>query len=120
MHEVTSSSAANSGRSPADVDLGVAIGALRFRNPILAASGTFGYGLEFAHLVDLNRIGGFVTKGLSLEPIAGAPAPRLCETPSGMLNAVGLENVGVRAFVEQTTPKSSASWRTRKAWPAMN
>lgn len=104
MLEVTSSSAANSGRSPADVDLSVAIGALRFRNPIIAASGTFGYGLEFAHLVDLNRLGGLVTKGLSLEPIEGAPAPRLCETPSGMLNAVGLQNVGVRAFVEKKLP----------------
>lgn len=101
---MTSSSAANSGRSPADVDLSVAIGALRFRNPIIAASGTFGYGLEFAHLVDLNRLGGLVTKGLSLEPIEGAPAPRLCETPSGMLNAVGLQNVGVRAFVEKKLP----------------
>ena len=104
MHEVTSSSAANPGRSPADVDLSVAIGALRFRNPILAASGTFGYGLEFAHLVDLNRLGGLITKGLSREPIEGAPAPRLCETPSGMLNAVGLQNVGIRAFVEQKLP----------------
>ena len=101
---MTSSSAANSGRSPADVDLSVAVGALRFRNPIIAASGTFGYGPEFAHLVDLNRLGGLVTKGLSLEPIEGAPAPRLCETPSGMLNAVGLQNVGVRAFVEQKLP----------------
>jgi len=104
MHEVTSSSAANSGRSPADVDLSVAIGALRFRNPIIAASGTFGYGLEFAQLVNLSRLGALVTKGLSLEPIEGAPAPRLCETPSGMLNAVGLQNVGVRAFVEQKLP----------------
>ena len=101
---MTTSSAANSGRSPADVDLSVAIGALRFRNPIIAASGTFGYGLEFAHLLDLNRLGGLVTKGLSLEPIEGAPAPRLCETPSGMLNAVGLQNVGVRAFVEKKLP----------------
>jgi len=101
---VTSSSAANPGRTPADVDLSVAIGALRFRNPIIAASGTFGYGLEFAQLVHLNRLGGFVTKGLSLQPIEGAPAPRLCETPSGMLNAVGLQNVGVRAFVEQKLP----------------
>src|SRR5229473_927798 len=83
------------------VDLSVQIGALRLRNPILAASGTFGYGIEFAHLVDLNRLGGFVTKGLSREPIEGAPAPRLCETPSGMLNAVGLQNVGVRAFVAE-------------------
>jgi dihydroorotate dehydrogenase (NAD+) catalytic subunit len=102
---VTSSSVANSGRSPADVDLSVAIGALRLRNPIIAASGTFGYGLEFAHLVDLNRLGGLVTKGLSLQPIEGAPAPRLCETPSGMLNAVGLQNVGVRAFVAQKLPE---------------
>jgi dihydroorotate dehydrogenase (NAD+) catalytic subunit len=86
------------------VDLSVNIGALRLRNPILAASGTFGYGVEFAHLVDLNKIGGFVTKGLSLEPIQGSPAPRLCETPSGMLNAVGLQNVGVRAFVAEKIP----------------
>jgi len=102
--EVTSSSAANPGRTAADVDLSVAIGALRFRNPIIAASGTFGYGLEFAHLVQLDRLGGLVTKGLSLQQIDWAPAPRLCETPSGMLNAVGLQNVGVRAFVEQKLP----------------
>jgi dihydroorotate dehydrogenase (NAD+) catalytic subunit len=82
----------------------VAVGALRFRNPIIAASGTFGYGLEFAHLVDLSKLGGFVTKGLSREPMAGAPAPRVAETPSGMLNAIGLQNVGVRAFVEQKLP----------------
>src|SRR6202022_4963664 len=93
--------------SPADVtsagpvDLTVNIGALRLRNPIIAASGTFGYGLEFAHLIDLNTIGGFVTKGLSLNPIQGSLAPRLCHTPSGMLNAVGLQNVGVNAFVRE-------------------
>lgn len=87
------------------VDLSVQIGALRLRNPILAASGTFGYGLEFAHLVNLNRLGGFVTKGLSREPIEGAPAPRLCPTPSGMLNAVGLQNVGVRTFVAEKLPQ---------------
>jgi len=86
------------------VDLSVKIGALRLRNPILAASGTFGYGLEFAHLVDLQSLGGLVTKGLSREPIEGAPAPRLCETPAGMLNAVGLQNVGVRAFVAEKLP----------------
>jgi len=86
------------------VDLSVQIGALRLRNPILAASGTFGYGVEFAHLVNLNRLGGFVTKGLSREPIEGAPAPRLCETPSGMLNAVGLQNVGVHTFVAEKLP----------------
>jgi len=80
------------------------IGALRLRNPILAASGTFGYGLEFSSLVDLNSIGGFVTKGLSREPIEGAPGPRLFVTPSGMLNAVGLQNIGVRAFVAEKLP----------------
>jgi dihydroorotate dehydrogenase (NAD+) catalytic subunit len=90
--------------SPAVPDLSVQIGALRLRNPILAASGTFGYGIEFAHLVDLNRLGGFVTKGLSREPMEGAPAPRLCETAAGMLNAVGLQNVGVRAFVAEKLP----------------
>src|SRR6202011_2190178 len=95
LHEVTSAGA---------VDLSVKIGAVRLRNPILAASGTFGYGLEFAHLVDLNRLGGFVTKGLSREPIEGAPAPRLFPTASGMLNAVGLQNVGVRAFVAEKLP----------------
>jgi dihydroorotate dehydrogenase (NAD+) catalytic subunit len=86
------------------VDLSVQIGALRLRNPILAASGTFGYGVEFAHLVDLNRLGGIVVKGLSREPMEGAPAPRLCETPSGMLNAVGLQNIGVRAFITEKLP----------------
>src|ERR1700675_1856354 len=86
------------------VDLSVQIGALRLRNPILAASGTFGYGLEFAHLVNLNRLGGFVTKGLSREPMEGAPGPRLLVTPSGLLNAVGLQNVGVRAFVAEKLP----------------
>lgn len=91
--------------SPAVPDLSVQVGALRLRNPILAASGTFGYGLEFSHLVHLERLGGFVTKGLSREPIEGAPAPRLCETTSGMLNAVGLQNVGVRAFVAEKLPQ---------------
>ena len=88
----------------AGVDLTVQIGAVRLRNPILAASGTFGYGVEFAHLVDLNRLGGVVVKGLSREPMEGAPAPRICETPSGMLNAVGLQNIGVRAFVAEKLP----------------
>jgi len=101
---VSSPPACNRGRSAADVDLSVAIGPLHLRNPIIAASGTFGYGLEFAHLIDLSQLGALVTKGLSREPIAGAPAPRLCETPSGMLNAVGLQNVGVKAFIEQKLP----------------
>jgi len=90
--------------SAGPVDLSVNLGALRLRNPIIAASGTFGYGLEFADLVDLESIGGFVTKGLSLSPIRGSPAPRLFHTPSGMLNAVGLQNVGVRAFMTEKLP----------------
>jgi dihydroorotate dehydrogenase (NAD+) catalytic subunit len=90
--------------SPKTVELSVNVGALRLSNPIISASGTFGYGVELAHLVDLNRIGGIVVKGLSLEPMAGAPAPRLCETPSGMMNAIGLQNIGVRAFVQEKLP----------------
>ena len=86
------------------VDLTVQVGALRLRNPVITAGGTFGYGVEFAHLVDLNRLGGIVTKGISKEPIEGAPAPRLCETASGMLNAVGLQNVGVEAFLRDKLP----------------
>src|ERR1700704_1190072 len=90
--------------APAAVDLSVQVGALRLRNPIIAASGTFGYGIEFAHLVDLNLLGAIVVKGLSREPIEGAPPPRIVETSSGMLNAVGLQNVGVRAFVAEKLP----------------
>ncbi|MGC1187701.1 MAG: dihydroorotate dehydrogenase [Candidatus Acidiferrales bacterium] len=90
--------------SPNAVDLSATIGTLRLANPVIAASGTFGYGVEFAHLVDLNKLGGIVVKGLSLEPMAGAPAPRLCEVRAGMLNAVGLQNIGVRAFVAEKLP----------------
>src|SRR5580658_11359094 len=75
-----------------------------FRNPILAASGTFGYGIEFEKLVDLNRLGGIVVKGLSREPILGNPAPRLWEARAGMMNSVGLQNVGVRAFIADKLP----------------
>jgi dihydroorotate dehydrogenase (NAD+) catalytic subunit len=89
---------------PTDVDLTVNVGTLRLANPVIAASGTFGYGVEFTHLVDLNRLGGLVVKGLSVEPMDGAPAPRLCETASGMVNAVGLQNMGVRAFVAEKLP----------------
>jgi dihydroorotate dehydrogenase (NAD+) catalytic subunit len=86
------------------VDLSTQVGALRLRNPIITASGTFGYGVEFAHLVDLNAVGGIVTKGISRDPMEGAPSPRLCETPSGMLNAVGLQNVGVESFLRDKLP----------------
>lgn len=85
--------------------LAVEIAGLRFKNPIIAAAGTFGYGLEFAHLIDLNQLGGIAVKGLSVEPIPGNPAPRLYETAGGMLNSVGLHNIGVRAFIEQKLPR---------------
>jgi dihydroorotate dehydrogenase (NAD+) catalytic subunit len=86
------------------VDLRVQVGALRLANPIITAGGTFGYGVEFAHLVDLNCLGGIVTKGISKEPIEGAPAPRVHETASGMLNAIGLQNIGVEAFIRDKLP----------------
>jgi dihydroorotate dehydrogenase (NAD+) catalytic subunit len=87
------------------VDLRVSIGSIHLKNPIIAASGTFGYGVEFAELVDLNRLGGIVVKGLSAQPMAGSPPPRMCETPSGMINAIGLQNIGVRAFVAEKLPQ---------------
>ncbi len=90
---------------PTGVDLRVSVGAVRLKNPIIAASGTFGYGLEFAHLVDLNALGGIVVKGLSLEPMAGNPSPRMCETTGGMVNAIGLQNIGVKAFVGEKLPE---------------
>ena len=78
---------------------------LRLKNPVIAASGTFGYGLEFKTIIDLAALGGFVVKGLSREPIAGNPPPRVVETASGMLNSIGLQNVGVRAFVAEKLPE---------------
>lgn len=86
------------------VDLRVNVGSVSLKNPIIAASGTFGYGVEFAHIVDLNRLGGIVVKGLSLEPMAGAASPRMCDVVGGMINAIGLQNVGVRAFVAEKLP----------------
>jgi dihydroorotate dehydrogenase (NAD+) catalytic subunit len=85
-------------------DLSVKIGTLKLKNPVLTASGTFGYGEEYAPFVDLNRLGAVVVKGLSLEPRAGNPPPRIMETPSGMLNAVGLQNVGVQEFITRKLP----------------
>jgi len=90
---------------PAGVDLRVSVGTVSFKNPIIAASGTFGYGIEFAPLVNLSRLGGIVVKGLSAQPMAGAPAPRICETTGGMVNAIGLQNIGVRAFVAEKLPE---------------
>lgn len=86
-------------------DLCVEIAGIRLKNPIIAASGTFGYGIEFEDVVHLDRLGGFVVKGLSREPMAGNPPPRLYETPAGMLNAIGLQNIGARAFIEEKLPK---------------
>jgi len=84
--------------------LAVNIGRLALRNPVMTASGTFGYGEEYASFVDLNRLGAVTVKGLSLEPRAGNPPPRLAETPCGLLNAIGLQNIGVKAFVEEKLP----------------
>lgn len=77
---------------------------IRLKNPVLAASGTFGYGVEFASILDLNQLGGIVVKGLSAKPIEGNKAPRLWEAEAGMMNAVGLQNIGARAFVEEKLP----------------
>jgi dihydroorotate dehydrogenase (NAD+) catalytic subunit len=86
-------------------DMRVAIAGVEFRSPVIAASGTFGYGVEFEDIVSLDRIGGFVTKGLSREPMAGNPTPRIIETAAGMINAIGLQNMGVRAFIAEKLPK---------------
>lgn len=88
-----------------DPRLAVEIAAIHFNNPVLGASGTFGYGLEFAELIDLNRLGGFVTKGLSAKPLAGNAPPRIVETHGGMLNAIGLQNIGARAFIDEKLPR---------------
>lgn len=87
------------------MDLSVNIGELRFKNPVLTASGTFGYGEEFADFVDLERLGGFIVKGTTLNPRDGNPYPRMAETPAGMLNAVGLQNKGVDYFIGQIYPR---------------
>lgn len=86
------------------MDLSVKIGKMTLQNPILTASGTFGYGPEFSDYLDLNKIGGFCTKGISIEPRGGNPAPRIVETASGMLNSIGLENCGSEAFLTKVMP----------------
>ncbi len=86
-------------------NLNVTIGGLTLKNPVLTASGTFGYGEEFSDFIDLNRLGGFVIKGTTLEHREGNPYPRMVETPSGMLNAVGLQNKGVDYFIEHIYPR---------------
>lgn len=94
---------AQAAKSPPD--LSVRFCGLELKNPVIGASGTFGYGLEFEDVVHLDKLGGFVVKGLSREPMTGNPPPRLYETAAGMLNAIGLQNIGARAFVEEKLPK---------------
>jgi dihydroorotate dehydrogenase (NAD+) catalytic subunit len=89
---------------PGPPDLSVSFAGLRFKNPVIAASGTFGYGVEFEDVVALHKLGGFVVKGLSREPMAGNPPPRVFETAAGMLNSIGLQNIGARAFVAEKLP----------------
>lgn len=86
------------------MDLTVNIGKLKLKNPVMTASGTFGYGEEYSEFVDLNKLGAIVVKGLSLKPMAGNPSPRIYETPCGMLNAIGLQNVGVKEFLKTKLP----------------
>ena len=93
----------------AGVDTSVAVGAVRLPNPVIAASGTFGYGTEFAGLLDLGALGALAVKGLSLRPSPGKPAPRLVETPGGMLNSIGLQNIGVQAFLGDRLPALHAA-----------
>jgi dihydroorotate dehydrogenase (NAD+) catalytic subunit len=88
----------------ADPSLPISLCGIPLRNPVIAASGTFAYGVEFDRLVDLNALGGLVVKGLSREPMEGNPAPRVFETAAGMINSVGLQNIGVRAFVREKLP----------------
>jgi dihydroorotate dehydrogenase (NAD+) catalytic subunit len=99
---VVTASPATERRAP---DLSVSFAGIQLKNPVIAASGTFGYGIEFEDVVHLDKLGGFVVKGLSREPMAGNPPPRLYETPAGMLNAIGLQNIGARAFIEEKLPK---------------
>jgi dihydroorotate dehydrogenase (NAD+) catalytic subunit len=86
------------------MDLTVSIGNLKLKNPVMTASGTFGYGEEYSEFVDLNRLGAIVVKGISLKPLKGNPPPRICETPSGMLNSIGLQNVGLKKFLKEKLP----------------
>jgi len=99
---VTASSENGGKPSP---DLGVSFAGIALKNPIIAASGTFGYGVEFEDVVHLDKLGGFVVKGLSREPMIGNPPPRLWETAAGMLNAIGLQNIGATAFLQEKLPR---------------
>lgn len=91
-------------RDPLLFDMSVSFCGITLKNPVIAASGTFGYGVEFEDIVSIEKLGGFVAKGLSKEPMPGNPPPRLWETAAGMLNAIGLQNIGAKAFVEEKLP----------------
>jgi dihydroorotate dehydrogenase (NAD+) catalytic subunit len=95
-----------------DVDLSVQIGSLTLKNPLVAASGCFGYGVEYADVVDLSSLGGVAVKGLFLTEREGHPPPRIVETPAGMLNAIGLQGIGVRRFVDEKLPELRARGAT--------
>ncbi len=84
--------------------LKVEIAGIKLKNPVMTASGTFGYGQEYAPFIDLNRLGAMILKGITLKPKMGNPPPRIIETPSGMLNAIGLQNVGVEVLVKEKLP----------------
>ncbi|RJQ44209.1 MAG: dihydroorotate dehydrogenase [Nitrospiraceae bacterium] len=86
------------------INLSVNLGKLKLKNPVMTASGTFAYGKEYSEFVDLDRLGAIVVKGISLKPMKGNPEPRICETPCGMLNAIGLQNVGLKGFIRQQLP----------------
>src|SRR5919106_5696715 len=87
------------------MDLSVSIGSLHLKNPVIAASGCFGYGVEYAGVVDLSSLGGVAVKGLFLKEREGHPPPRIVETPSGMLNAIGLQGIGVHRFIAEKLPE---------------
>lgn len=102
--DATTPKAALEERDPLLFDMSVSFCGITLKNPVIAASGTFGYGVEFEDIVTIEKLGGFVAKGLSKEPMPGNPPPRLWETAAGMLNAIGLQNIGARAFVEEKLP----------------
>ena len=108
---------------PDNPDLTVKLGDLKLQNPVMTASGTFGYAREFKNYVDLNRLGAIIVKGLSLKPAAGNPPPRIVETACGMINAIGLENVGIDAFIEQKLPFLKTLAQRKKStgmWPPLS
>ncbi|HEX5411115.1 MAG TPA: dihydroorotate dehydrogenase [Terriglobia bacterium] len=103
-HQRTQDSPSADSREQFSPRIGLDIAGIHFDNPVLTASGTFGYGQEFAHLIDLNQLGGICVKGISADPMEGNPSPRIYETEAGMLNAIGLQNVGAERFLNEKLP----------------